>query len=114
MPFEKSRKANFSVEMNFLHLVSFPRLLPAWLQKATEQAAPARRPEEFASAQRTESSGTTVEHQDVQLSKGLKEILKSSVLSDISTLPPPECQLTRLSVLRIRSFRLQGRVRVKI
>ena len=52
MPFEKSRKANFSVEMNFLHLVSFPRLLPARLQKATGQAAPARRREEFASAQR--------------------------------------------------------------
>lgn len=35
-----------------------------------------------------------VEHQDVQLSKGLKEILKSSVLFDISTSPS---QISRMS-----------------
>lgn len=29
------------------------------------------------------------EHQDVQRSEGLKEILKSSVLADISTAPLP-------------------------
>lgn len=48
-----------------------------------------------------ESNGTTVEHQDVQLSKGLKEILKSSVSSNISTLPAPEfleCCIIRFSV----------------
>lgn len=46
------------------------------------------------------STGTTVEPQDGQLGKGLEEILKSSVLSDMSSLPAPglERQSTSLSV----------------
>lgn len=49
-----------------------------------------------------ESNGTTVEHQDVQLGKGLKEILKPSVLSGISASPSRISRVSKHSLQCLR------------